>query len=46
MYVRSNRSAVQKNHRARSRAISMSMPETLPAVRIGLETALRHADGR
>src|ERR1700730_18624870 len=30
MYVRSNRSAVQKNHRARSRAISMSMPATLP----------------
>jgi len=30
MHVRSNRSAVQKNHRARSRAISMSMPATLP----------------
>lgn len=30
MYARSNRSAAQRNHHARSRAISMSMPETLP----------------
>ena len=30
MHARSNRSAVQRNHHARSRAISMSMPETLP----------------
>ena len=30
MYARSNRSAVQKNHRARSRATSMSTPGTLP----------------
>src|ERR1700730_11184942 len=35
MYVRSNRSAVQKNHRARSRAISMSMPATLPGRSLG-----------
>jgi hypothetical protein len=30
MHVRSNRSAAQRNHHARSRAISMSMLETLP----------------
>ena len=30
MYARSNRSAVQKIHRARSRATSMNTPETLP----------------
>jgi transposase len=30
MHARSNRSAVQKNHRARSRATSMSVPATLP----------------
>ena len=29
-YARSNPSAAQRNHHARSRAISMSMPETLP----------------
>jgi transposase len=30
MHARSNRSAAQKNHHVRSRAISTSMPETLP----------------
>ena len=32
MYVHSNRSAVQKTHRARSRATSMNTPETLPSL--------------
>jgi hypothetical protein len=33
MHVRSNRDAVQKNHRAKSRATSMSAPETSPIAR-------------
>jgi hypothetical protein len=42
MYAHSNRSAVQKIHRARSRATSMNTPETLPGRLLSPKTLRSH----
>src|SRR5215216_2769449 len=42
MYAHSNPSAVQKTHRTRSRATSMSMPETLPGRLLTPKTLRSH----